>query len=144
MFASTSGIVRTGVTSAFAAVAILAGGAMAVADAPAPTPGQLESTLNQFSDPGVATGAKTQIMVNGGAHSGNIDRMNQGLQNYGHVGFTVSNVQATGNTAKAQVAIVSPHGTMPGVPMTWQNTGGKWELTEQTGCTILAMSMQPC
>jgi hypothetical protein len=139
-----SACLRTGLASAFAAIAILTGGAIATADAPAPTPGQLQSTLDQFADPGVPTGAKTQLMVNGGAHSGNIDRMNQGLRDYGHVGFTVSNVQANGNIANAKVAIVSPHGTMPGVPMSWQNTGAGWELTESTGCAILAMSMQPC
>gem|GEM_PF-5372471 len=136
--------VRTAVVGTAAAVAILTGGAIATADAPAPTPGQLQSTLDQFADPGVPTAAKTQLVVNGNQHSANIDKMNKGLANYGKVGFTVSNVQTSGDNAKAQVAIVSPHGTMPGVPMSWQHTGAGWELTESTGCTILAMSMAPC
>jgi hypothetical protein len=85
-----SACLHTGLASAFAAVAILTAGAIATADAPAPTPGRLQSTLDQFADPGVPTGAKTQLMVNDGAHSGNIDRMNQGLRDYGHAILAMS------------------------------------------------------
>ncbi len=149
MFASTRALVatstvRTAVAGTAAVIAVLTGGAIAAADAPAPTPGQLQGTLDQFSDPGIPTAAKTQLVVNGNQHSANIDQMNKGLAGYGKVGFTVSNVQTSGDDAKAQVAIVSPHGTMPGVPMTWHHTAAGWQLSESTGCTILAMAMAPC
>jgi len=149
MFASTralvaTGTVRTAVAGTAAVIAVLSGGAIAAADAPAPTPGQLQGTLDQFSDPGIPTAAKTKLVVDGDRHTANIDQMNKGLTGYGKVGFTVSNVQTKGDNATAQVAIVSPHGTMPGVPMTWQHTGTGWQLSEGTGCTILAMAMAPC
>ncbi|MGF6886998.1 hypothetical protein ABIA39_005487 [Nocardia sp. GAS34] len=137
---STVGIAVAGAAAAM----VLTGGSIAAADAPAPTSAELQGTLDRFADPGVPTAAKTNLVVDGNRHSANIDQMNKGLANYGKVGFTVSNVQAKGDDATAQVAVVSPHGTMPGVPMSWQHTAAGWQLSEKTGCTILAMAMAPC
>lgn len=148
MLARTRALAATSTVRTLAAgavaLAVLSGSAIAAADTPAPTPAQLQGTLDQFSDPGVPTAAKTKLVVGGDRHSANIDKMNKGLANYGKVGFTVSSVEATGDNATARVAIVSPHGTMPGVPMTWQHTAAGWQLSENTGCTILAMAMAPC
>ncbi|WP_067666443.1 hypothetical protein [Nocardia miyunensis] len=135
---------RTAATSAFAAAAVIGGSAIAAADAPAPAPQELQSSLNQFVDPGIPAAAKTKLIVGGDRRQGNIEKMNKGLANYGKVGFTVSNVQSKGDTANAQVAISSPHGTMPGVPMTWQHTAAGWQISDGTACVILAMGKAPC
>ncbi|WP_245721628.1 hypothetical protein [Nocardia crassostreae] len=126
------------------AVAALTSGAGLAAAAPAPSPEQLQSTLDRFTDPGVPTGDKTQLMVGGDQRSSNIDTMTQKLGGYGHIGWGVSDIRVDGETANASVAISSPHGTMPGVPMTWQYVDGEWKLSEATGCTILSLGKAPC
>lgn len=135
---------RTAVTSAFAAAAVLGGTAIAAADTPAPASQELQSSLDQFVDPGIPAAAKTKLIVGGDRRVANIETMNKGLANYGKVGFNVSGVQTKGDTADARVAIVSPHGTMPGVPMTWQHTAAGWQISDSTACVILAMGKAPC
>ncbi|MRH88510.1 hypothetical protein GFY24_13820 [Nocardia sp. SYP-A9097] len=127
-----------------ATIALTSGTGLAYADAPAPSPEELQSTLDRFVDPTVPTGDKQQLMVSGDRRASNINTMTSKLGNYGKVGFAVSNIQVDGDNANASVAIVSPHGTMPGVPMSWQHTAGGWQLSENTGCTILSMGRAPC
>ncbi|WP_067821835.1 hypothetical protein [Nocardia inohanensis] len=117
-------------------------GLAGAADAPAPE--ELQSQLVRFTDPSVPAADKANLMVGGSNRTANIEKMNQGLANYGTIGWSVSGVQANGDTANATVAISSPHGTMPGVPMTWTHTEAGWQLSESTGCTILAMGKAPC
>ncbi|MGV9664109.1 hypothetical protein [Nocardia niigatensis] len=136
--------VRLSLAVAAAAAALTSGAGLAGADTPAPTADELRSTLTRFTDPAVPAADKANLMVNGGARISNIATMNKGLANYGSIGWTVSGVQANGDNANASVAIVSPHGTMPGVPMSWQHTDAGWQLSENTGCTILAMGKAPC
>ncbi|MQY17274.1 hypothetical protein [Nocardia macrotermitis] len=135
---------RTAVTSVFAAATVIGGTAIATADAPAPAPQELQSSLDRFVDPAVPAAAKTKLIVGGERRVANIEKMNQGLANYGKVGFNVSDVRAKGDTADARVAVVSPHGTMPGVPMSWQHTAAGWQLSDGTACVILAMGKAPC
>ncbi|MFE3188122.1 hypothetical protein ACFXHA_03880 [Nocardia sp. NPDC059240] len=136
--------VRLTLAVAAATAALTSGAGLAAADTAAPTADDLQSVLVRFTDPSIPSADKTQLMVNGGARSANIDKMNQGLANYGTIGWTVSGVQANGDNADASVAISSPHGTMPGVPMSWQHTDAGWQLSENTACTILAMGKAPC
>lgn len=136
--------IRLSLTVAAAAVALTSGAGLASADTAAPAAEELQSTLTRFTDPSVPAADKTNLMVNGGARTANIEKMNQGLANYGTIGWTVSGVQANGDNANASVAISSPHGTMPGVPMSWQHTDAGWQLSENTACTILAMGKAPC
>ncbi|MVU83746.1 hypothetical protein GPX89_41740 [Nocardia sp. ET3-3] len=136
--------VRLPLAVAAVAVALTSGASLATADTPAPAAEELQSTLTRFTDPSIPAADKANLMVNGGARTANIDKMNQGLANYGTIGWTVSGVQADGDNANASVAISSPHGTMPGVPMTWQHTDAGWQLSENTACTILAMGKAPC
>ncbi|MGW4246641.1 hypothetical protein [Nocardia sp. NPDC004722] len=136
--------VRLTFAVAAATAALTSGAGLAAADTAAPTADDLQSVLVRFTDPSIPAADKTQLMVNGGARSANIDKMNQGLANYGTIGWTVSGVQANGDNADASVAISSPHGTMPGVPMSWQHTDAGWQLSENTACTILAMGKAPC
>lgn len=140
----TTRTVRTAVTSIFATAAVVGGAAVATADTPPPTPAQLQGSLDQFVDPGISAPAKTRLIVGGDRREANIETMNKGLANYGKVGFTVSDVQTTGDTANARVAVISPHGTMPGVPMTWQHTAAGWQISDSTACVILAMGQAPC
>ncbi|WP_330181105.1 hypothetical protein OHB26_32680 [Nocardia sp. NBC_01503] len=127
-----------------ATIALTSGAGLAHADAPAPSPEELQSTLDRFVDPTVATVDKEQLMVSGERRASNIDTMTSKLGNYGKIGFGVSNIQVDGDNANASVAIISPHGTMPGVPMSWQHTAAGWQLSENTGCTILSMGRAPC
>ncbi|WP_067562784.1 hypothetical protein [Nocardia acidivorans] len=127
-----------------ASLALASGAGLAHADAPAPSPEELQSTLDRFVDPGIATVDKERLMVSGDRRASNIDTMTSKLGNYGKIGFGVSNIQVDGDTANASVAIISPHGTMPGVPMSWTHTAAGWQLSENTGCTILSMGRAPC
>ncbi|GAB2536735.1 hypothetical protein [Nocardia heshunensis] len=136
--------VRLTLALAAATAALTSGAGLAAADTAAPSADDLQSVLVRFTDPSIPAADKTQLMVNGAARSANIDKMNQGLANYGTIGWTVSGVQANGDNADASVAISSPHGTMPGVPMSWQHTDAGWQLSENTACTILAMGKAPC
>lgn len=135
---------RTCLTVLAATTALLSGAGLAHADTPAPSAEELQNTLTRFTDPTVSSADKAGLMVNGGARTANLDKMNQGLANYGTIGWNVSDVRANGDAADASVAIVSPHGTMPGVPMSWQHTDAGWQLSEGTACTILAMGKAPC
>lgn len=133
--------VRTAVTSAFAATAVAGGTAIAAA----PAPQELQSSLDQFVDPGLPAAAKTKLIVVGGdRRERDIEIMNKGLANYGKAGFTVSDVRTTGDTADARGAIASPHGTMPGVPMSRQRTAAGRQISDGTACVILAMGKAPC
>ncbi|MEV6772169.1 hypothetical protein AB0N05_26425 [Nocardia sp. NPDC051030] len=130
--------------TALGAAALLSSGAGWAAAAPAPSESELQSTLDRFTDPSVPTADKEKLMVGGDRRESNIDKMNQGLANYGKIGFNVSGVSASGDTANASVAIVSPHGTVPGIPMAWQHTDAGWQISENTACTILSMGKAPC
>ncbi|MFD0000589.1 hypothetical protein [Nocardia sp. NPDC127526] len=130
--------------AAVGAAAALASGIGSAAAAPAPSPEQLQSTLDRFTDPGVPTADKTRLMVGGDQRASNIDTMTSKLGGYGHIGWGVSGVQVDGDNANASVAISSPHGTMPGVPMSWQYVDGGWRLSESTGCMILGLGKAPC
>ncbi|MFF2549969.1 hypothetical protein ACFVUS_03170 [Nocardia sp. NPDC058058] len=127
-----------------ASLALVSGAGFANADSPAPSPEELQSTLERFVDPNIATVDKEQLMVGGDRRASNIDTMTSKLGNYGKIGFGVSNIQVDGDNANASVAVISPHGTMPGVPMSWQHTAAGWQLSESTACTILSMGRAPC
>ncbi|MEV6067132.1 hypothetical protein AB0L82_11320 [Nocardia sp. NPDC052001] len=127
-----------------ASLALVSGAGLANADSPAPSPEELRSTLERFVDPNIATVDKEQLMVGGDRRASNIDTMTSKLGNYGKIGFGVSNIQVDGDNANASVAVISPHGTMPGVPMSWQHTAAGWQLSESTACTILSMGRAPC
>ncbi|MFB8001013.1 hypothetical protein [Nocardia sp. NPDC056000] len=127
-----------------ASLALVSGAGFASADSPAPSPEELQSTLERFVDPNIATVDKEQLMVGGDRRASNIDTMTSKLGNYGKIGFGVSNIQVDGDNANASVAVISPHGTMPGVPMSWQHTAAGWQLSESTACTILSMGRAPC
>lgn len=127
-----------------ASLALVSGAGFANADSPAPSPEELRSTLERFVDPNIATVDKEQLMVGGDRRASNIDTMTSKLGNYGKIGFGVSNIQVDGDNANASVAVISPHGTMPGVPMSWQHTAAGWQLSESTACTILSMGRAPC
>lgn len=112
-------------------------------NAAAPTADSLKATLLQFADPGVSTDDKAKLFVGGDAHKANIDQMNGMLAGY-TLTFAVDNVVTSGNTATADVTITSPHGTAPSFPMTWEQDGGSWKLSNTSGCLLLGFAQAPC
>ncbi|MCX4092766.1 hypothetical protein [Nocardia sp. alder85J] len=136
---------RFALAAAGVAVALTAGGTSAAADTPAPAPEELQATLDKFVDPGISTADKEKLVVSGDQRAANIDTMTGKLAGYGHIGFVVTNVQATGDDAAASVAIASPHGTIPGFQMSWQHSDAAgWQLTDGSACTILALGRAAC
>ncbi|WP_307817323.1 hypothetical protein [Nocardia acididurans] len=114
------------------------------AAAPAPTKEQLQALLTKFADPSVPAAEKTKLVVDGEKRTTLIDTMNKGLANY-TVTFTVGEITADGaDKATAKVAVASPHGTMPDVPMAFQYSGGEWKLSDAGACTILGMARAAC
>ncbi|WP_067526235.1 hypothetical protein [Nocardia uniformis] len=112
-------------------------------DAPAPTAAALQATLTEFADPATPAADKAELVVDGDKRVALIEQMNQGLANY-QVTFAVSDVQQNGAEADAKVAVTSPHGTMPDVPMNWQYTDGAWKISDKAACTILGMARAAC
>ncbi|WP_454196575.1 hypothetical protein [Nocardia sp. Marseille-Q1738] len=109
----------------------------------APTAETLQAVLVKLADPTVPTAEKAKLIVNGEQRTANIDKMNAGLQGY-TLTFAVADITAQGSTANAQVTITSPHGSAPAVPLTWENVGGTWKLSDASGCLLLGFAQAPC
>ncbi|MFG1795259.1 hypothetical protein [Nocardia sp. NPDC049149] len=116
----------------------------ASAAAGAPTAEALQSVLVKLSDPAVPTAEKTKLIVDGEKRTANIDQMNKALAGYGTLTYGVADITTQGAAATAQVTITSPHGAAPAVPLTWENVGGTWKLSDQSGCILLSFAQAPC
>lgn len=110
---------------------------------PAASAAELQSTLTTFADPAVPATDKAKLVTDGDQRVALIERMNQGLANY-EVSFTVTEVRQDGDRADADVDVTSPHGTMPGVAMTWEYDDGTWKISDASACTILGMARAAC
>ncbi|WP_225727603.1 MULTISPECIES: hypothetical protein [unclassified Nocardia] len=108
----------------------------------APTAEALQANLLLITDPNKPTADKAAAIVNGDKRTANIDKMTAGLANY-PLTFAVSDIKLDGTKAAAQVGITSPHGTAP-VPMTWEQSDGKWKLSDASACTIFGFAKAPC
>ncbi|UFS98754.1 hypothetical protein [Nocardia huaxiensis] len=112
--------------------------------APAPTKDQLQALLTKFADPTLSADDKAKLVVDGDKRKALIETMNKGLANY-TVTFAVGDITADGHDkATAKVAVTSPHGTMPDVPMSFQYAGGEWKLSDAGACSILGMARAAC
>ncbi|KAA8885982.1 hypothetical protein F3087_25500 [Nocardia colli] len=131
------------VSSSSAVAASASSSAAPSAAASAPTPETLQAVLVKLSDPAVPTADKAKLIVDGEKRTANIDQMNKGLAGYA-LTFAVADVTVQGNSATAQVTINSPHGTAPAMPITWENVGGTWKLSDQSGCLLLGFAQAPC
>lgn len=109
----------------------------------APTAETLQAILVKLADPNVPTADKTKLIVDGEKRAANIDQMNAGLHGY-TLTFAVADITTQGTIANAQVTINSPHGAAPAVPMTWENVGGTWKLSDASGCLMLGFAQAPC
>ena len=58
--------------------------------------------------------------------------------------FNVDNVKVDGQTATADVAVVSPHGAAPATPWTWELEDGSWKLSDTSACVLLEMGRASC
>ncbi|GAA5052958.1 hypothetical protein [Nocardia callitridis] len=134
----------TPTTSDSATTTATASSTGAAAPAEAPTPEALQAVLVKFSDPAVSTEDKTALIVNGEQRKDKIDQMNKALAGYGALTYEVADITTAADTATAQVTITSPHGTVPAMPITWQNSDGSWKLTDQSGCLMLGFAQAPC
>ncbi|CAM4526487.1 Nuclear transport factor 2 family protein [Nocardia ninae] len=117
--------------------------AAATGNAAAPTPETLQAVLVKLSDPAVPTAEKTKLIVDGEKRTANIDQMNKGLAGY-TLTYAVADITTQGNTATAQVTITSPHGALPPMPLSWENVGGTWKLSDASGCLMLGFAQAPC
>ncbi|MFI6217448.1 hypothetical protein ACIBCD_36050 [Nocardia brasiliensis] len=114
------------------------------AAAGAPTADSLQAVLVKLSDPAVPTADKAKLIVDGEKRTANIDQMNKALAGYGTLTYAVADVTTQGSTATAQVTITSPHGAAPATPLTWENVGGTWKLSDASGCLLLGFAQAPC
>ncbi|MET8649785.1 nuclear transport factor 2 family protein [Nocardia aurea] len=109
-----------------------------------PSVEELQTTLAILSDPAKTTQDKVAIVVDGEKRATNIESMTKALAGYGTLKFVVSDVKVTGDTATAQVVISSPNGDAPPMPLTWQQVGGKWKLSDASACVLLGFAQAPC
>ncbi|OUS95843.1 hypothetical protein [Rhodococcus sp. NCIMB 12038] len=111
--------------------------------AAAPTPEELLGTLQLLVDPARPVDDKTAVVVDGDERRPNLEAMTAAMANY-PVSFTVTDVQVEGDTATANVAIVSPHGTAAPTAWTWENVDGVWKVSDESTCTLLGMARASC
>ncbi|MFD6065461.1 hypothetical protein, partial [Rhodococcus wratislaviensis] len=102
----------------------------------APTSEELLGTLQLLVDPARPVDEKTAVVVDGDERRPNLEAMTAAMANY-PVSFTVTDVQVEGDTATANVAIVSPHGTAAPTAWTWENVDGTWKVSDESTCTLL-------
>ncbi|MGW4339432.1 hypothetical protein ACWEK5_42600 [Rhodococcus koreensis] len=109
----------------------------------APTSEELLGTLQLLVDPARPVDEKTVVVVDGDERRPNLEAMTAAMANY-PVSFTVTDVQVEGDTATANVAIVSPHGTTAPTAWTWENVDGVWKVSDESTCTLLGMARAGC
>ena len=109
----------------------------------APTSDELLGTLQVLVDPARPVDEKTVVVVDGDERRPNLEAMTAAMANY-PVSFTVTDVQVEGDTATANVAIVSPHGTAAPTAWTWENVDGTWKVSDESTCTLLGMARAGC
>jgi hypothetical protein len=109
----------------------------------APTSDELLGTLQVLVDPARPVDEKTDVVVDGDERRPNLEAMTAAMANY-PVSFTVTDVQVEGDTATANVAIVSPHGTAAPTAWTWENVDGTWKVSDESTCTLLGMARAGC
>jgi len=115
-------------------------GLPAAANGPAPL--VLQQQLELIADPAKTAPDKAAVIADGNTRLANLETLTKALANYS-VTFAVSDVKTEGPVTTAQVAVTSPHGTMP-VPMTWKNVDGTWLLSSESACGLLAMGGAAC
>ncbi|RZK94360.1 MAG: hypothetical protein EOP30_08060 [Rhodococcus sp. (in: high G+C Gram-positive bacteria)] len=109
----------------------------------APTSEELLGTLQVLVDPARPVDEKTVVVVDGEERRPNLEAMTAAMANY-PVSFTVADVQVEGDTATANVAITSPHGTAAPTAWTWENVDGTWKVSDESTCTLLGMARAGC
>jgi hypothetical protein len=85
-------------------------------------------------------------VVDGTKRQANIETMSAALGGnpaYA-ITFNVDNVKVDGQTATADVAVVSPHGAAPATPWTWELEDGSWKLSDTSACVLLEMGRASC
>ncbi|MFJ7619763.1 hypothetical protein ACIQYZ_13280 [Rhodococcus erythropolis] len=120
--------------------------AAAAAAAAAPTAEELNASLVALIDPAKPIEEKTALVVDGTKRQANIETMSAALGGnpaYA-ITFNVDNVKVDGQTATADVAVVSPHGAAPATPWTWELEDGSWKLSDTSACVLLEMGRASC
>lgn len=120
----------------------------AAAAAAAPTAEELNASLVALIDPAKPIEEKTALVVDGTKRQANIETMSAALGGnpaYA-ITFNVDNVKVDGQTATADVAVVSPHGAAPPAtpPWTWELEDGSWKLSDTSACVLLEMGRASC
>lgn len=133
-------------SSASAASSTTAASASSAAAVAAPTAEELNASLAALIDPAKPTTEKSALVADGSALASNIDTMSAALGGNPayQISFTVDNVKVEGQTATADVAVVSPHGAAPATPWTWELEDGTWKLSRTSACVLLEMGRASC
>ncbi|WP_040772022.1 hypothetical protein [Rhodococcus rhodnii] len=119
------------------------GGGETAGAADAPTAEELQDQLTLLADPAQPIDAKVAVVENGEERRPNLEAMTAAMTNY-QVGFEVTDVQAEGDTATADVAVESPHGTAAPTPWTWVEADGEWKVSDESTCALLGMARAGC
>ncbi|WP_424806908.1 hypothetical protein [Rhodococcus sp. 27YEA15] len=136
----------TSVAAASSTSAAATSSSAAAEAATAPTAESLNADLTALIDPAKPIDEKTALVVDGAKRQANIETMGAALGgNPGYtITFDVQNVEVEGQTATADVAVVSPHGAAPAAPWTWEFEDGTWKLSDTSACGLLEMGRAPC
>jgi len=133
-------------TSAAASSTTAKASTSATTSAAAPTAEELNASLVALIDPAKPIEEKTALVVDGTKRQANIETMSAALGGnpaYA-ITFNVDNVKVDGQTATADVAVVSPHGAAPATPWTWELEDGSWKLSDTSACVLLEMGRASC
>lgn len=143
---SDSSATSTSVAATSSASAASSATTSAAAAAAAPTADELNAQLVALIDPAKPIAEKTALVVDGTNRQANIETMGTALGGNPayKITFTVENVKVDGETATADVAVVSPHGAMPAAPWTWELEDGTWKLSDTSACVLLEMGRASC
>lgn len=117
--------------------------ASAAAIAP-PGDGWLANSLVLVVDPAVDSATKAAVIENGQTRLANLDAMTAALANYGQINWYVAPPTVEGETATADVTIMSPRGNAPPTPYTWVFMDNTWKISDASACQLLAMGQAPC
>lgn len=110
----------------------------------APSTDELTQSLELLVAPDVDAETKAAEVENGQTRLANLETMTAALANYGDITFDVQEPSVEGQTATALVAIATPRGTAAPSPNTWVLIDGRWKVSEDSACALLAMGQAPC
>ncbi|MCV7149940.1 hypothetical protein [Mycolicibacterium pyrenivorans] len=127
--------------AAFAAMTVLAAGALSGAGVavaqPAPSAGELQSDLQQVLDTGAPASERAAKLAGGDTAVSTADNIANRLNTYGGmVNWQVQNPVLNGDQVDAQLAVTIPIFGTKTHSLYWVNQDGAWKLSNSSACVI--------